>query len=203
MPVHQQRDQCPAEEHDRRAHAQGLELLHGGLDVVAVAGHAGDEARQAEGVKLAAAEIRGFAKELLPHVVADFVSVADGHPVGGDVELPAEDGCGEHAEAPEDHAAHLPQGDDIVDDVLQYVGERQLRHGAEELDQDGQGDPAPIPAKLAKDQFHTGLRFRLFIAAKHRGNPESTVCSEQNAVCCFTLSYSAFPAQGIFRIRVK
>ncbi len=55
-----------------------MELLDGGLDVIAVAGQAADEGGQAEGVELGPGQVDGFLKHLLADVVAYVVGVA--HP---------------------------------------------------------------------------------------------------------------------------
>jgi len=76
--VHHQGDGHPAGKQHGGPDAQGMELLDGGLDVIAVAGQAADEGGQAEGVELGPGQVDGFLKHLLADVVAYVVGVA--HP---------------------------------------------------------------------------------------------------------------------------
>ena len=116
--VHGQGHGHAAQEQHRRTDAQSLELLHGGLHIVAVGGHAGNEGGKTESVELVAAEVGDLSEKRLPHIIADAMGIFDGPAVGGDIEHPGDDGCGKHEAAPENDRLQLSQGHHIVDDVL-------------------------------------------------------------------------------------
>lgn len=116
--VHEQCHNDAAQQEHGHADAHGLERLDAGLDIVAVAGHAADEAGKAERVKLAAGEVGSLGEERLADVVGDAVGVVDGDPVGPDVELPGQNGRGDHQCAPKEHQRELPQRHHLVDEVL-------------------------------------------------------------------------------------
>ena len=152
--VHGQGDGDAAQEHHGHPHAHGLQRLDAGLDIIAVAGHAADEAGQAEVIKLRAGEVGRLGKEGLAHVVGDAVGIVNGDAVGPDVQLPSEYGCQNHQRAPQKHQLQPPQGHHLVDEMLQDIGNQQLRHGARQLNGHGDRDFSPVKAHLAQNQFH-------------------------------------------------
>ena len=84
--IHQHGHEQAAQQHHRGPDAEALQLLRGGLHIVAVAGHAADQAGQAHRIELASVEIDGFLKQLLPDVIADPVGVLNGAAVCTDIE---------------------------------------------------------------------------------------------------------------------
>ena len=155
--VHHQRYTDAAQKHHRYAHAQGLQGLHAGLHVVAVAGHAADEAGQTEGVELRAGEVGRFGKQVLTDIVGHVMRVVNRHAVGPDIELAGDQCGGDHQKAPENHLPHLPQRHHLVDQVFQNIGNQQLRHRAQQLDRHGRGNSARISLHVAENHPHTGL----------------------------------------------
>ena len=152
--VHDQGHDDAADQHHGRPDAERLELLDCGLDVVAVGGHAGNEARQAEAVELRAGEVGSFFEEFLPDFIADAVGVVHGFPVRRDVQLAADDGRGKHGESPQDDRRERSGRDDIVHDVFENIGDRQLGKRTQQLDENCEGGSFPITAQITEDQFH-------------------------------------------------
>ena len=134
------------------------EILH----IVAVAGHAAGEAGQAEGVKLAAAEVHGLLEKVLPHIIGNVVGVVDGLGVGIDVNPEGGQGAQNHQRAPEKNLPHGLPGHDFVDQVLQNIGQQQLADGGYQLHGNDTGNGPCIGLHVAKSEFHSvsfpGLR---------------------------------------------
>ena len=190
--IHEEGDRQSPQEHHGGPDAQGLELLHRGLDVVAVRSHAGDEGGQAEAVEPVPVQIGDLPEQGLPHVVAHPVGVVDGPGVGGDVQGAGDVGRREHQEAPEDDLPQHPLWDHVVDDVLQDIGDGELRQGADELQKHGDGDGTAVDPHGAEDESH-GFPPRSG-STRRRAFRRRISVSRSSSSCSSSLSPSRMPA---------
>ena len=151
--VHQHGGRDAAEQQDGDARAHRLKRLHARLHVVAVARHAADKAGQAERVELRAGEVRRLCEQRPAHIVRHAVRVVDGDAVRAHVELARGHGREDHQRAPQRDERAAAQRHDLIDEVREDVGDGKLRHRAEELDEDREGDAPRIRPHVVRDEF--------------------------------------------------
>ena len=82
------------------------------------------------------------------------MGVVHRQPVGRNVQLAGGQGRENHQAAPEHRLAELAQGNHLVDQVFQDIGDHQLGHCTQELDPHGLCNAGRILFHIPQYQFH-------------------------------------------------
>ena len=101
--VHCQGDGDASQQHDGRPDAHGLNHADETLDIVGVAGHAGDQGRQADLIHLTAGEVQRRVKQIPAEAEGAVPGDTDAHPVGRHVQETGGQREKQHDAAPGHH----------------------------------------------------------------------------------------------------
>ena len=152
--VHQHGDDDAAGEQNGRAHAQTLHPPQRLVDVVGVAGQAGDQAGYGQFVHLPGGQVLDFFKQIVADAPGRVPGHGGGPAVGDNVARQRDDRAQGHARAPEENSPLVAGRDDLVNDVGQDPRNGQIHHRARQLDAKARQHPSQQRLQISEDPFH-------------------------------------------------
>ena len=122
--------------------------------IVGVAGEPGLGGGYREGIHLPLGEALQLMEQVVAQRQGDFAGAFGAHAVCQDVEAQASPGGQQHGGPQQEDGPYIPGGDLHVQHVLHHIGNQQLHHRAQQLDEHREQNVAPIGADIPRQPRH-------------------------------------------------